>query len=72
MYPFAIVPLIDATAETVAGQVSNVTSILGLITAVSTIILGCWLFLMPMAMKMGGKAIGWAKSLMGTGGRRRR
>lgn len=70
MLPLAI--LLDATPETVAGQVTNIESLLGLITTVAGIILTCWLFLVPQALKVGGKAIGWAKSLMGTGGRRRR
>lgn len=71
MFPAALM-LLEATPETVAGQVQNINSILAIISTVAGIILTCWLFLVPQALKVGGKAIGWAKSLMGTGGRRRR
>ena len=64
--------MLDVTAETVSGQIQNVKDFLGIITTVGGIILGLWIFLVPQALKVGGKAIGWAKSLMGTGGRRRR
>ena len=70
MLPFAI--LLEATPQTLNNQVTNITDILGIISTVAGIILTCWLFLVPQALKVGGKAIGWAKSLMGTGGRRRR
>lgn len=69
MLPIA---MLDATAETLSGQVTNITSLLGIISTVAGIIVGAWIFLVPQALKVGGKAIGWAKSLMGTGGRRRR
>lgn len=70
MTPFALM-LFEGGAD-VAGQVSNVQSILGLITTVAGLIIASWIFLVPQALKIAGRAIGWAKSLMGTGGRRRR
>ena len=70
MLPLAI--LLEATPESLSGHVNNIEALLGIISTVAGIILTCWLFLVPQALKIGGKAIGWAKSLMGTGGRRRR
>lgn len=41
-------------------------------TALGAVIAGTTLFLIPVAIKFTGKTIGFVKSLMGTGGRRRR
>ena len=52
--------------------VTSVTALFGLITALITIVVAQWPFLISLFMRIGGKVIGWVKSLMGTGGRRRR
>ena len=49
-----------------------VTEFFGQFTALATVIAGSFLFLIPVAIKFTGKTIGFVKSLMGTGGRRRR
>lgn len=49
-----------------------VTSFFSQFTALGTIIAGTTLFLIPVGAKFAGKTIGFVKSLMGTGGRRRR
>lgn len=59
------------------GSISDVTSIVtqfftNIGTLASTVIAASFLFLIPVAIKFTGKCIGFAKSLMGTGGRRRR
>lgn len=40
--------------------------------ALATLIASTIIFMFPLAIKFTGKAIGFVKSLMGTGGRRRR
>lgn len=59
------------------GTIANVTSIVSefftqFTALATTVIAGCFLFLIPVAIKFTGKTIGFVKSLMGTGGRRRR
>lgn len=49
-----------------------VTSFFSQFTALASVILGSVLFLIPVGAKFAGKTIGFVKSLMGTGGRRRR
>lgn len=49
-----------------------VTSFFSQFTALGTVIMGTTLFLIPVGIKFTGKTIGFVKSLMGTGGRRRR
>lgn len=41
-------------------------------TALATVITGTAIFCLPIAIKFTGKTIGFVKSLVGTGGRRRR
>lgn len=66
-------PLIAGSADTVSTDpISSVTALFGLITALVTIVVANWPFLVSLFMRIGGKVIGWVKSLMGTGGRRRR
>lgn len=52
--------------------ISSVTSLFGLISILIVIVCANWPFLVSLFMRIGGKVIGWVKSLMGTGGRRRR
>lgn len=52
--------------------VEVVTAFFGQFSALATVILGSVLFLVPVGAKFAGKTIGFVKSLMGTGGRRRR
>lgn len=58
------------------GSIADVVSIVGQFftnfTTLAGIIAGSFLFLLPVAIKFTGKTIGFVKSLMGTGGRRRR
>lgn len=54
------------------GVIDVVTEFFGQFSALSTVILGSALFLIPVGAKFAGKTIGFVKSLMGTGGRRRR
>lgn len=52
--------------------ITSVEALFGLISALIVIVVANWPFLVSLFMKIGGKVIGWVKSLMGTGGRRRR
>lgn len=52
--------------------ITSVQALFGLITSLIVIVVANWPFLVSLFMKIGGKVIGWVKSLMGTGGRRRR
>lgn len=52
--------------------ISIVTSFFTEFTSLGAVIAGTTLFLIPVAIKFTGKTIGFVKSLMGTGGRRRR
>lgn len=58
------------------GSISDVTSIVSQFFtqfgALAATIAASFLFLIPVAIKFTGKTIGFVKSLMGTGGRRRR
>ena len=58
------------------GSISDVTSIVSSFFtqfgALAGVIAASFLFLIPVAIKFTGKTIGFVKSLMGTGGRRRR
>lgn len=71
-------PLIAATNEvggTIAengAAITSVEALFGLITTLTVIVVANWPFLVSLFMRIGGKVIGWVKSLMGTGGRRRR
>ena len=56
----------------VSNVISIVTEFFSQFTALSAVIAGSFLFLIPVAIKFTGKVIGFVKSLMGTGGRRRR
>lgn len=74
-----ILPLIAATTPSVGGEIASggdaitsVTALFGLISVLVVIVAANWPFLVSLFMKIGGKVIGWVKSLMGTGGRRRR
>lgn len=41
-------------------------------TSIAGIVIGSLVFMIPLGLKVMGKTIGFTKSLMGTGGRRRR
>lgn len=74
------IPLIGLTGESGVGgsigdgsaAITSVQALFGLITTLIVIVVANWPFLVSLFMKIGGKVIGWVKSLMGTGGRRRR
>lgn len=56
----------------ISDVISVVTQFFSQFTALAAVIAGSFLFLIPVAIKFTGKTIGFVKSLMGTGGRRRR
>lgn len=61
-----------ATEGGISGVTNIVTSFFSEFSALAGVIAGSFLFLIPVAIKFTGKTIGFVKSLMGTGGRRRR
>lgn len=66
--------MINALASSggISDVISVVTQFFSQFSALAAIIAGSFLFLIPVAIKFTGKTIGFTKSLMGTGGRRRR
>lgn len=74
MYSVALGNLVALASEGggISGVTSIVTSFFSEFSALAGIIAGSFLFLIPVAIKFTGKTIGFTKSLMGTGGRRRR
>lgn len=74
MYHMALGNLVALATEGggISGVTSIVTSFFSEFSALAGIIAGSFLFLIPVAIKFTGKTIGFVKSLMGTGGRRRR
>ena len=74
MYHMALGNLVALATEGggISGVTSIVTSFFSEFSALAGIIAGSFLFLIPVAIKFTGKTIGFTKSLMGTGGRRRR
>lgn len=73
MYHMALGNFVALAAEGGISEVTGiVTSFFSQFSALAAIIAGSFLFLIPVAIKFTGKTIGFTKSLMGTGGRRRR
>lgn len=74
MYHMALGNLVALATEGggISGVTGIVTSFFSEFSALAGIIAGSFLFLIPVAIKFTGKTIGFTKSLMGTGGRRRR
>lgn len=74
MYSVALGNLVALASESggISGVTNIVTSFFSEFSALAGIIAGSFLFLIPVAIKFTGKTIGFTKSLMGTGGRRRR
>lgn len=63
----------ESGGGSIADVISIVTQFFTQFSALATsVIAGSFLFLIPVAIKFTGKTIGFVKSLMGTGGRRRR
>lgn len=56
----------------ISDVVSVVSQFFSQFSKLAGVIAGSFLFLIPVAIKFTGKTIGFVKSLMGTGGRRRR
>lgn len=75
MFPYYL-SMIGQLGEGGGGSISDVTSIVSSFFtqfgALAGVIAASFLFLIPVAIKFTGKTIGFVKSLMGTGGRRRR
>lgn len=76
MFPYYL-SMIGQIGQGASGSISDVTSIVTAFftqfTALAgTVIAASFLFLIPVAIKFTGKTISFVKSLMGTGGRRRR
>lgn len=57
--------MIESVSSLVGAFIDNISDI-------GTLIVGSALFLIPVGIKIMGKSIGFTKSLIGTGGRRRR
>lgn len=71
-YYLSMIGQIGEGGGSIADVVSVVTQFFSQFTALAAVIAGSFLFLIPVAIKFTGKTIGFVKSLMGTGGRRRR
>lgn len=72
---FDLYALTASVPDNISDGSTAITSVEALFTLISTlivIVVANWPFLVSLFMKIGGKVIGWVKSLMGTGGRRRR